>query len=262
MKSKSLANIRERVFPWREAKDSIPVPDVPTVTKGAIGSPTLLSTSHQPTARAMGLSTNHLAQGGDSQHLDTIIASESMPASTLTSPRSGAGTGTRQPLSTPKTPQTEASTSASVPNSSPTSHKTKSSAAMSSPAGIKETYPRGDPHVAKRAEYPPIEYSKLGKATALHSHPAGHDQIEYDRKSMATAAPKKRAMGPKEAEHPAHGKAKTAEQDSIFEAKQAEKQIYADIPEEHLEAPKGSPMKKMTNALGSKIKGVFSKKEK
>ncbi|KAK4690457.1 hypothetical protein P7C71_g6340, partial [Lecanoromycetidae sp. Uapishka_2] len=277
IKSKSLQNLRERLLPSsRAGGNAPPVPVIPKVHKSAIGAPRLTSTTNEQVAETEGLQARLLdaeieglqarlrdLTGGMAAY-DTIDSSGSIPSSKLTSPQTGTPTNTNDPLSTLNSAETkaEASTGTIGPSSSPTSPQTQASAAMSNQAAIDRQYPEGDPYAAKRLQYPPIQYPEPGKATALHSNPVDHDQIEYDRKSMGVAKHKKKhPVKAKEAQYGVQDKAKATKVAAQAEVKKTDKESPADVSEEGKERQKGSPLKKLTYTFGSKLKGVFNKKE-
>lgn len=137
---------------------------------------------------------------------------------------------------------------------------------MKSKAAIDKQYPQGDPYAAKRALYSPIQYSEPGQATGLQSHPASRNEIEYEKKAMAVAAQKKRAMEAKkkeEAEEEAYVNSKTTGMETGSTGKGENPNInpLAGEPRDQEEVAKGSPIKRISHAVGSKLKNVFSKKE-
>jgi len=99
----------------------------------------------------------------------------------------------------------------------------------------------------------------LREPTALRSNPARPDEIEFER-TASMSVQKKGNMGAVQAEKEVQG-GTFADMRSGEGKKEAKKVGFADFPEERKEAPKGSPLKRYSKALGSKVKGGFNKKE-
>jgi hypothetical protein len=258
VKSKSVQNFRDRLGRQNNVPDTDTHP-IPRLTTSAIGAPNFMATTSKSAAKIMGVAPSKDAMTTASQGQKVGVSANTGSASGPSPSHIKEESSKTEAPATPNTPQIEVTRNMREPRPGPSSSQRAAAAdtAENTPT-YNPYYPHEDPYAKVRQA--PVQYGPIGPATALSSNPARPDDIDFEH-TASMSVQEKGNMGAIQAEKEVQ-RGTFADMRSGEGKKEAKKVGFAALPEERKEAPKGSPLKRYSKALGSKVKGVFNKKEK